>query len=95
MRQLTELDDAAAVEAFLARLYVDPALRARFLADPRAAALEAGLSVAAAESLQRIDRPGLAMASRSIAAKRAEGMPTRPGAGGLRRLLAWLTRRAT
>lgn len=92
---MSDTADAAAVEAFLARLYVDPALRARFLADPRGTALEAGLNPAAAEAMTKIDRPGLAMASRSIAAKRAETMPARRRADGWRRLLAWLTRRAS
>ena len=58
-------------EALLARLYVDAELRRRFLADPRAAAREAGLDPADAEALARIDRAGLALAARSFAAKRA------------------------
>lgn len=57
-------------ETFLARLYVDEALRARFLADPRGEALRAGLDEAAAASLTSIDREGLLLAAESFARKR-------------------------
>lgn len=64
-----------AFEAFLARLYVDAPLRARFLEDPRAAAHAAGLTASEIEALQRIDRTGLLLAAESIAAKRRLGTP--------------------
>ena len=63
------------LEAFLARIYVDAEARTRFLADPRGAALDAGLSPTEAEALTEIDRPGLAMAARSFAAKRVATPP--------------------
>jgi len=59
-------------EAFLARLYVDAALRARFLADPVATASAAGLTAPECAALARIDRVGLALAARSFEAKRAD-----------------------
>jgi hypothetical protein len=61
---------AASLEAFLARLYTDGALRTRFLADPRAEAVRAGLAEADAEALVAIDREGLALAADSVAHKR-------------------------
>jgi hypothetical protein len=60
-----------AFENFLARLYVDPGLRARFLADPESEARRAGLSCGDVAALRRIDRVGLEMASRSYELKRA------------------------
>lgn len=45
-----------AFEAFLARIYVDAAARAQFLADPRGSAVRAGLSEAESDALVRIDR---------------------------------------
>jgi hypothetical protein len=59
------------IEAFLARLYVDAAFRARFLADPVGEARSAGLDAETAERLARIDRVGLEMAAESFARKRA------------------------
>ena len=59
------------VEAFLARLYVDAAARARFLADPEREARRAGFDEATARELARIDRVGLALAADSFACKRA------------------------
>lgn len=70
-------------EAFLARLYVDAELRRRALEDPHAVAWEAGLDAGEADALARIDRAGLALATRSFAAKRAH-------APGRRRRLGWL-----
>jgi hypothetical protein len=58
-------------EQFLARLYTDPAARARFLADPRAEAARAGLSSGQSRALEAIDRIGLKLAARSFAHKRA------------------------
>ncbi len=60
-----------AFEAFLARLYVDAALRDRFLAEPRKTAAEAGLTATECEALARIDRVGLELAARSFERKRA------------------------
>ena len=64
-----------ALEAFLARLYVDDAFRAAFLADPGAAAKNGGLTAAEAAALEAIDREGLALAAESFAHKR-NGRPT-------------------
>jgi hypothetical protein len=61
----------ARIEAFLARLYSDAEAQARFLADPQATALAAGLSDAEATALADIDRTGFELACRSYAAKRA------------------------
>lgn len=58
------------LEAFLARLYTDAELRARFLADPAGEARRAGLDDASAERLAQIDRAGLELAAASFAAKR-------------------------
>jgi hypothetical protein len=58
-------------EAFLVELYVDESSRTKFLADPRAEALAAGLSDAESESLAAMDFVGLELASRSFGAKRA------------------------
>ncbi len=62
--------NTAALEAFLARLYTDDALRERFLADPQAEAQRAGLSAAEAEALAAIDRIGLELNVRSLNRKR-------------------------
>lgn len=66
-----------ALEAFLARLYTDPALRAAFLADPVAVARAAGLDVDTSRSLANIDRAGLELAAESFARKRAARRPQR------------------
>jgi len=58
------------IEAFLARLYTDEALRQAFLDGPRATALAAGLAPADAAALERIDRDGLALAAASFERKR-------------------------
>ena len=58
------------LEAFLARLYTDAELRARFLADPAGEARRAGLDAESAERLAQIDRAGLELAAASFAAKR-------------------------
>lgn len=62
---------AVALEAFLARLYTDAALRARFLAAPLDEARAAGLCEADSCALAAIDRAGLEMAAASFAHKRA------------------------
>jgi putative modified peptide len=61
---------AQAVEALLARLYSDAHFRQRFLADPRAVALEAGLDSHEAGAMERIDREGLELAADSYERKR-------------------------
>jgi hypothetical protein len=76
---------AADFEAFLARIYVDPEARAKFLADPRGEAQRAGLSEAECIVLENIDRPGLELAATSFARKRAKQKDNH----GER---AWLTR---
>jgi len=59
------------VEAFLARLYVDERLRARFLDDPVREAMEFGLDAETARRLLTIDRDGLELAAESFARKRS------------------------
>ena len=61
---------AAALEAFLARLYVDERARARFLAAPVEEARRAGLDDEQCRALAAIDRQGLALAAQSFAHKR-------------------------
>jgi len=61
------------IEAFLARLYVDERLRARFLADPIGESQRAGLDAETAQRLAReIDREGLELAAASFAHKRSK-----------------------
>jgi hypothetical protein len=66
------------LQAFLARIYVDDVLRARFLSDPGAEARAAGLAPNEVEALGRIDRVGLALASASFARKRDSKRHGRP-----------------
>jgi hypothetical protein len=61
---------ARAFEAFLTRIYVDAAARARFKADPRTEAQAAGLSDEECTALENTDWIGLEMAARSFARKR-------------------------
>jgi len=68
--------NSATFEHFLATLYVDSAVRERFLADPHAEAARAGLSEEQCRALEAIDRVGLKMAARSFAHKRARKHPT-------------------
>ena len=58
------------MERFLASLYVDAQLRARFLNAPREEARRAGLNAEQCEALVAIDRVGLEMAARSFERKR-------------------------
>lgn len=58
-------------EAFLARLYTDAHLRARFLANPRAEAERQRLTDEECRALERIDSTGLKLSARSFAHKRA------------------------
>ena len=80
---------SAALEAYLARLYLDRDARRDFLADPHAAATRAGLHASDVAALERIDRVGLELAAHSFAAKRTT-TPRRPHP--LARLLTWLRR---
>ena len=57
-------------ETFLARLYTDAPLRARFLAGPREEAERQGMTVEECAALERIDRVGLELSARSFAHKR-------------------------
>ncbi len=75
-----------ALETFLARLYTDPATRHDFLADPRGAAVSAGLEPLEIEALAAIDRVGLELAAHSFEKKRAARRPRR--AAWRRRLAA-------
>ncbi len=61
---------ASRFEAFLAKLYVDDKARAQFLANPRGEALKAGLTIEEAESVEKIDRVGLDLFSKSLERKR-------------------------
>jgi hypothetical protein len=74
---------SASLEAYLVKLYLDRDARREFVADPSAAAREAGLAEADVAALERVDRVGLELAARSFAAKRA----THPHRSRLRRLL--------
>ena len=58
------------LEAFLARIYVDPKARARFLENPVAEALRAGLSPVEIEAVKQIDRAGLELFAASLQRKR-------------------------
>ena len=58
------------MEKFLASLYVDATLRARFLKGPREEARRAGLNPAQCDALASIDRVGLEMAAHSFERKR-------------------------
>jgi hypothetical protein len=60
------------LEKFLASLYVDADLRARFLNGPKEEAARAGLNPAQCEALEKIDRVGLQMAARSFERKRTK-----------------------
>jgi len=75
---------SAALEAYLARLYLDTDARRAFTADPRAAAIHAGLDPADVTALECIDRVGLDLTARSLRAKRHRS----PRRTWLNRLLA-------
>jgi hypothetical protein len=66
---------AARLEALLAELYTDEAVRDAFIADPRGVAGRAGLDDAEVEAMAAIDRVGLELAARSFAHKRAGRAP--------------------
>jgi hypothetical protein len=67
-----------AFETFLAQLYIDAQVRARFLADPLDEATKAGLTTPEVQALQHIDRVGLALAARSFEKKRQQRRHPRP-----------------
>ena len=69
---------SAALEAFLAQIYVDDEARARFLADPRREASRAGLPEDTCAALAAIDRAGLELAAASFAHKRTTARARRP-----------------
>jgi len=58
------------MEKFLASLYVDAKLRARFLDAPREEAKRAGLNPEQCDAMAAIDRVGLKMAAQSFERKR-------------------------
>lgn len=58
------------LESFLARLYTDPEMRARFLADADTEARQAGLSPTDHAAVLKIDPIQLRLAARSFAHKR-------------------------
>ncbi|HEY6136160.1 MAG TPA: hypothetical protein VI670_00180 [Thermoanaerobaculia bacterium] len=60
----------SSVQHFLARLYTDAALRARFLARPYGEARAAGFDEERARELAKIDAEELALAAESFAKKR-------------------------
>ncbi len=66
---------APSFEAFLAKLYVDEGVRARFLANPRDEAVKAGLTTEEAEALASIDRVGLELMAKSLERKRQRRLP--------------------
>ena len=59
----------SSVEAFLARIYVDPQARARFLSNPVTEAARAGLSPDEIEAVKQIDRVGLELFATSLERK--------------------------
>ena len=59
-----------ALEAYLAKLYTNDAVRQAFLDEPHAQALLHGLTPQEAEAMAAIDRIGLQMAAASYRAKR-------------------------
>jgi len=80
---------APIVEAFLARIYVDAQVRARFLSNPTAEALNAGLSHDEVEAVKQIDQVGLELFALSLERKRQRQCATRG-----RRNHFWRKRRA-
>lgn len=60
----------ADVERLLARLFTDPDLRERFIADPKSVARQAGLSEQESETIARMQIQDLRTAARSYEYKR-------------------------
>lgn len=58
------------LETFLARIYVDAQARERFLSDPVAEALKAGLSQDEIDAVKHIDQVGLELFAVSLERKR-------------------------
>jgi hypothetical protein len=58
------------LEAFLAQLYADPAVLARYLAAPEQTMAAAGLSAEDAAAMRQADHTGIVMAARSYTSKR-------------------------
>ena len=67
------MSDDSRFEEFLARIYVDESARAKFLADPHAEALKAGLTPRQIEDVLTIDREGLEMFAASLKRKKNHG----------------------
>ena len=65
-------------EAFIARLYVDTAARARFIEDPGREAASAGLSGDEIVAAMGVDRVGLELAAAGFAHKRRSRRPRHP-----------------
>lgn len=85
---------ARAFEAFLTRIYVDAAARARFKANPRAETRRAGLSDEECTALENADWVGLEMAARGFARKRelkGKALPRNSFMNTLRNLFAVLS----
>ena len=61
------------LETFLARIYVDQTARAKFLADPRGEATNAGLTAQQVEDVIKIDREGLELFAQSLQRKKQAG----------------------
>jgi hypothetical protein len=78
MSQGANLAEAQALEAFLARLLVEPDLRVRFLAAPAEEAARAGLDPEACASLCALDPAGLELAAASFDHKRAQASRRSP-----------------
>ncbi|WP_308921644.1 hypothetical protein [Janthinobacterium sp. J1-1] len=77
-----------ALEAYLAKLYTDDALRQAFLDAPQTQSVLHGLSPQEAEAMAAIDRIGLQMAAASFQHKRAaHGAHAKQQQGWWRRLL--------
>jgi hypothetical protein len=67
------------LEAFLARIYVDPHARERFLNNPEAEASRAGLARDEIEAVKQIDQAGLELFATSLARKRERQHSKRGG----------------
>jgi hypothetical protein len=80
---------SASLEAYLARLYLDRDARDAFVADPRGAAHRAGLNEAEVATLERVDRVGLELTARSLAAKRTQRTVRRSWLGRFLRRWRW------
>jgi hypothetical protein len=81
---------SASLEAYLARLYLDADARRAVSADPRGAAMRAGLDDMDAEAVAHIDRAGLELTASSLQARREDRRGRE--AGWWMRLRRWLRR---